>query len=131
MSTPSPVVTMPEVPARLRFALYWIVWLLGTISAILTGVWAAVAAASPVTAPPLWLVITLAVINLLSAQLNGLAGSNVVDRQSLMVGVPMDSTVDVDVNPPSDQRGVTTTELCLIVIAAIAVILFVAWLTGR
>lgn len=67
---------LSEVPEHVRRALYWAGYLLGVIGSGIVVVVAAIAAASPDFAMPLWLVVTQAVIAFVVTQLNLLAGSN-------------------------------------------------------
>ena len=75
-----------QIPPQVRMALYWTGYVLGVLGQGITVVWAAVAAASPQVEMPLELVITSAVIGLLTTQLNLLAGSNLPSFNDVVEG---------------------------------------------
>lgn len=77
---------LQHIDPTVRTTLYWAGYVLGVVSSAITTVWGAVAAASPSVTMPLWLVITQAVVTLLTTQLNLLAGSNVPSLQDAEEG---------------------------------------------
>lgn len=77
---------LQNIDPKVRTALYWAGYVLGVVSSAITTVWGAVAAATPSVEMPLGLVITQAVVTLLTTQLNLLAGSNVPSYKDVVEG---------------------------------------------
>lgn len=112
---------LQQIPAKVRIALYWVGYVLGMVTQITTGVWVAIAAASPDVTQPLWLIITSVVIGILQTQLNLLAGSNVPSLQDAIDG---DVDGAVVVAEPRD-RGAVDVVTALLVVFLVVVILVV------
>lgn len=68
---------LQSIPAKIRLVMYWAGYLLGVVSGGITSIWAIIAASSPDISMPMGLVITTAVLTILTSQLNLLAGANV------------------------------------------------------
>jgi len=75
----------PSLPPRVRVALYWSGYALGSLAALLTLVSGSIAAASPDVTLPVWVPIAAAAVGLVAAQLNGLAAQNVTPSTPLEV----------------------------------------------
>lgn len=86
---------LQNIPARVRVILYWVGYVLGVVSSLLSAVWVTVAASRPDVEMPLWLIIVQVVVTLLVTQLNLLAGSNVVDTSTVVTTAPKDGVTQV------------------------------------
>jgi hypothetical protein len=82
MNAPVP---MPVVKDKVRFVLYWTSYFLSMAAGLISAAWQIIAAASPDVTAPLWVKLAPALLLLVVAQLNGLAGNNVVDAPSVVV----------------------------------------------
>lgn len=77
---------MTHIPQDVRVALYWIGYVTGVLASGITVVTAAVAAASPDFAMPLWLVVTASVLTFLTTQLHMVARGNMPSLEDAVGG---------------------------------------------
>lgn len=95
MSSMDAPVSMPVVPARLRFVLYWTSYFLSMAAGLISLGWQIIAAASPDVSAPLWVRLAPPLLLLVVAQLNGLSGNNVTDRSTVVVRRDEGGAVDL------------------------------------
>lgn len=104
----TPPVPMPVVPAKLRFVLYWSSYFASMAAGLISAGWQIVAAASPDVSAPLWVKLAPAFLLLVVAQLNGLSGNNVVDKNMIV---------------KRDENGTATLAYIGAVLVALAILL--------
>lgn len=129
MSLPVPV-PVPEVPAKVRFVLYWTSYILSSLAAIVSAIWQVIAAASPDVAAPLWITLAPAIMLIIVAQLNALAGANVSNKESLMIAAPKADGVETRVEASAtrvDERGAAGGSTIVYIILVLLAILLAIW----